>query len=185
MGGIQCGAQVLYRPPGAGRSDDHVAEDLLQDVFLRIHNRLDSLKDEDRLVSWLYQISRNVVTDYYRRRSTLALDANQPDSDVETRAENLNAEAAAWLSRLVVSLPDDYRQAMTMSELKGIPQTEIAQRIGLSTSGAKSRVQRGRKLLKEMLLRCCHFELDGEGNVVDYEMKAGCSLCCDSANCGA
>jgi RNA polymerase sigma-70 factor (ECF subfamily) len=164
--------------------DDHVADDLLQDVFVRIHNNLASVTDEDRLSAWLFRIARNVVTDHYRRQSDITLNQGAPQTDQDTGDENFNEQVGEWLSNLVTHLPDDYREAVTMSELDGVRQTEIAERIGLSASGTKSRVQRGRKLLKEMLLQCCHFEFDRRGNVIDYEANTDCTNCCDSASQG-
>lgn len=166
--------------------DDHVADDLLQDVFIRIHSKLDSVADEDRLVAWLYRIARNVVTDYYRRQSDATLDQGETVTDRDTGDENLNEQVGQWLGNLVIHLPDEYREAIMLSELNGVRQTEIAERIGLSASGTKSRVQRGRKMLKEMLLQCCHFEFDRRGNVIDYQVNADCTECCDSTNqdCG-
>lgn len=155
-------------------------------MFIRIHSKLDSVADEDRLVAWLYRIARNVVTDYYRRQSDATLDQGETVTDRDTGDENLNEQVGQWLGNLVIHLPDEYREAIMLSELNGVRQTEIAERIGLSASGTKSRVQRGRKMLKEMLLQCCHFEFDRRGNVIDYQVNADCTECCDSTNqdCG-
>ena len=75
---------------------------------------------------------------------------------------------------MVESLPDDYRQALLLTEYEGLTQRELAERLGLSVSGAKSRVQRAREKLKEMLLDCCHFEFDRLGRVIDYQPKYAC-----------
>ena len=165
--------------------DEHVADDLLQDVFVRIHDKLDSLAEEDRLAAWLYRIARNVVTDHHRRRSDVTLDEAETPTDHVTD-ENINEQVGHWLANRIAELPEDYREAVTLSELQGVRQTEIAERIGLSASGAKSRVQRGRKMLKDMLLQCCHFEFDQRGNVIDYQAKADCTECRGSADrdCG-
>ena len=168
-------------------NDDHVADDLLQDVFVRIHNKLDSVTDEDRLVAWLYRIARNVVTDHYRRHSDATLDQDEIQTDQNTGDVNINEQVGQWLGNLVTHLPDDYREAVRLSELEGVRQTEIAERIGLSVSGTKSRVQRGRKMLKDMLLQCCHFEFDRRGNVIDYEVNSDCTGCCSTTkgDCGS
>jgi RNA polymerase sigma-70 factor (ECF subfamily) len=162
--------------------DDHVADDLLQDVFVRIHDKLDSLDDDERMAAWLFRIARNVVTDYYRRRSDDTFDEKEVATDQVTRDENINEQVGQWLVNRIAELPEEYREAVTLSELKGVRQTEIAEQVGLSASGAKSRIQRGRKMLKDSLLRCCHFEFDRRGNVIDYQVKADCTTCCDTAN---
>ena len=162
--------------------DDHVADDLLQDVFVRIHDKLDSLDDKERLASWLFRIARNVVTDHYRRRFDVTSEEAEIPTNQFTGDENINEQVGQWLVNRIAELPEDYREAVTLSELKGVRQTEIAERVGLSASGVKSRVQRGRKMLKDSLLQCCHFEFDRRGNVIDYQVRADCTTCCDTAN---
>ena len=164
--------------------DDHVADDLLQDVFVRIHDKLDSLADEDRLAAWLFRIARNTISDHHRRRSHVELGIETASVEC-SEDENLNQQVSGWLSHLVAQLPCDYREAVALSELNGVPQIEVAERIGLSVSGTKSRVQRGRKMLKAMLLQCCHFEFDRGGNVVDYEQKDSCTQCCGPGTCAS
>jgi RNA polymerase sigma-70 factor (ECF subfamily) len=78
---------------------------------------------------------------------------------------------------MIDRLPDPYRQALTLTELEGRTQRELADALGLSLSGAKSRVQRGREQLKELILACCHVEVDRRGGVVDYEPRRECSGC--------
>ena len=95
-----------------------------------------------------------------------------------------NAEVAGWLSGLVGALPDTYREAVALSELEGLPHREVAGRLGLSPSGAKSRVARGRVLLKEALLRCCALEIDRRGNVLGYEPRQAGSCCDEPAGPG-
>jgi len=65
------------------------------------------------------------------------------------------------------SLPEPYRKALVLTELEGLTQQELADKVGISLSGAKSWVQRGRQQLKEMLTECCAFEFDRRGGVID------------------
>ena len=153
--------------------DEAVADDLLQDSFEKIHRGIDSLSDESRLAPWVYTVVRNVVRDYYRRPDrTEALDEiEDPEADEENVENRL---IGGWLIATIGDLPDRYRDAVRMAEIDGLTQTEIAGRLGLSVSGAKSRVQRGREMLRKALGRCCHVEFDRRGNVVDYRSKSGC-----------
>ncbi len=80
---------------------------------------------------------------------------------------------------MVRSLPDGYREAVELAEVEGLPQQEIADRLGLSLSGAKSRIQRGRVMLRDALEACCHFEFDSRGNMMDYEPKPDRKACRD------
>jgi RNA polymerase sigma-70 factor, ECF subfamily len=74
---------------------------------------------------------------------------------------------------MIDRLPARYRTPLRLSELEGLPQQQVARRLGLSLSGVKSRVQRGRRQLKLMLLDCCHIEFDRAGSPMDYHQKAG------------
>ena len=160
--------------------DDNVADDLLQDVFVKIHNKLHTVADADRLAPWLFRIARNSITDYYRSRST---DRFAPDNDLldtDSVDENMNDVVGQWIIDRIDELPDAYREPIALAELQGVTQTAIAEQTGLTVSGAKSRVQRGRRMLKDMLLQCCHFEFDRRGNVIEYQRRTECSDCCDA-----
>lgn len=146
------------------------AEDILQDVFLKVHRRIGTLQDQDRLGPWLYRMTHNTIVDFYRRRKPTPAPLDPPEL-VEEDIPIAERRLAPFLRDLIEELPDRYRQALTLAELEGLTQAEMALRLGLSTSGAKSRVQRGRNMLRDQLLACCHIELDGRGHVVDYESR--------------
>ena len=149
-------------------SDDQVADDLLQETFVRIHQKLGEIDDVERITPWVFQIARNLAIDHYRAKSRTA---TQMADDLAANDEepNLNELVAGWLPRMVSHLPDTYREAVQLYELEGISQQEIANRLQLSLSGAKSRVQRGRDVLKAMLFDCCSFEMDRRGNLIGCE----------------
>jgi RNA polymerase sigma-70 factor (ECF subfamily) len=159
-------------------ADEHLADDLLQEVFLRIHRNLARLRGPERLVAWVYQIARNVVRDHYRRKAAAPVPLDETDVE-ECRDERstLGSQAAAWLGDLIEEIPEPYRQAVKLSEIEGLTQSSIAARLGLSVSGAKSRVQRGRAMLKDVLDQCCTFEFDRRGNVTDCDPKSDRAVC--------
>ena len=165
-------------------SDDATAEDLLQDVFLNIHQHVDTLRDVKKLESWIYQVTRNAIIDYYRStRTTTTLEepeALQMAEDLPD--EDVISELFPSVRAMVTSLPAQDRQALILTEYQGLTQKELAERLGLSLSGAKSRVQRARAKLKQQLLDCCHFELDRRGHVIDYQPR--CACCSAGACCG-
>ncbi len=155
--------------------DEDNAEDILQDVFVKIHTRIHTLRDEEKLQGWIYQIARNAIYDYYRaQRDTLAL----PDSDMfiagETLSDSAIEELLPCIREMVECLPAEYQQALILTEYDGLSQKELAARLGISYSGAKSRVQRAREKLKTMLLDCCHFQFDHSGRVIDYQPRLNC-----------
>jgi RNA polymerase sigma-70 factor (ECF subfamily) len=155
-------------------SDPMAAEDILQEVYLRIHSRLHTLQDESRLQAWLYQIARNAVIDYYRReKPTSELDEAASLAE-DTDEKDATQELAEGLGDLIAGLPEKYRTALVLSELEGVPQHEVARQLGISVSGAKSRVQRARGKLKQALLDCCHLEFDRLGKILDYQPNCCC-----------
>ena len=174
--------------------NDDIAADLLQDTFLRIHQRLDTLDDHDRLAAWVFRIARNVVTDHYRiqRRVQRRVQTRaQPNGHETVQTQplyddapaNRNDDVVGWLPEMIDDLPEPYRDAVRLHEIEGLSQQDVANRLGLSLSGAKSRVQRGREKLRTQLQRCCSFELDRRGNVLDYERRAEgecCNICRDT-----
>lgn len=158
--------------------DGAAADDVLQDVFLKVHVGLNSLKDGTKVKSWLYKIARNAIIDYYRSRKPaegIPEWLPQPEPDP---AEMAAQELSDCLQPMVQLLPEHYREAVILSELRGLTQKEVARAQGISLSGAKSRVQRGRALLKNMLDDCCWLEFDHGGRLSDYERKSGaCNAC--------
>jgi len=165
-------------------ADAETAEDLLQEVFLKIHQRIETLSDVKKLESWMYQITRNSIIDYYRRNKptttleepeVLQLPEELPDDDSVS-------ELFPSIRAMMNSLPELDRQALILTEYRGLTQKELGERLGLSFSGAKSRVQRAREKLKQMLLACCHFELDRRGHVINYQSRCHC---CSEGDCSA
>lgn len=155
-------------------NDPDDVEDVFQDVFLKIHSRIDTLEDHSRLVAWLYQITRNTIIDHYRKRRPLSdLEETKIELD-EDMEEEPAAQLASGLRNFMDCLPEKYRQAVVLTELEGLTQAQLAENLGLSLSGAKSRVQRGRELLRQALLDCCHFEFDRRGNLRDYSSRQDC-----------
>lgn len=149
-------------------ADEAAVEDILQDVFVRIHAKVGTLQDLGKLESWLYQITRNVIIDYYRsRRPTEQLPETLGSSE-EVYEEALVTRLASDVREMVEALPEPYREALVLTSYQGLSQKELAKRLGLSYSGAKSRVQRARERVKDMLMTCCHFEFDRRGTVIDY-----------------
>lgn len=151
------------------------AEDLLQEVFLKVHQRIAGLRDSARLEGWLYQIARNAASDYYRRQRPSAplpedlaamSDPLSPDDNIDLRPA---------IRRMLATLPPKYRDALVLTEFRGENQRDAAAALGVSLPALKSRVRRGRALLREMLDECCRFEFDRRGKVIDaIPRRAGC-----------
>ena len=161
--------------------DESSAEDILQDVFLKIHTHIGSLRESDKLQGWIYHIARNTITDYYRVHK-FTPDLPEVPYVPEDPFDDVVSDLLPYVKKLVDNLPQDYRQALILTEYEGLTQRELAERLGISISGAKSRVQRAREKVKLMLLKCCHFQFDGLGRIIDYEPNCDC---CVNHNCSA
>jgi RNA polymerase sigma-70 factor, ECF subfamily len=148
--------------------DEEVVKDILQDVYIKIHKHISTLKDETRLRAWVYQIARNTIYDYYRMAHTDILPEDIPVISEDEEQDEIAIRLANSVKAMIIFLPEEYREAVWLAEVENIPQKEIAARLGLSVSGAKSRVQRGRKLLKELFLQCCEVQFDRQGKVLTY-----------------
>lgn len=147
------------------------AEDILQDVFVKVHRRVATLEDDANLASWLYRVTHNAIIDHYRRKHPIPTDVD-PVVAVEDDIPIAEQTLAPFLDILIADLPGRYREAIALTELEGITQAEMGRRLGMSPSGAKSRVQRGRAMLRAQLLECCEVELDGRGHVIDFGPRA-------------
>jgi len=166
------------------------AEDITQEVMLRIHRHSADLEHADRLAAWVYRIAANAIADHYRRPARRELPSGQaadvPELEpgpaelgsVEPTPDDLREVLAACLAPLIERLPPIYRQALQLTEFDGISQVEAAARLGLSVSGMKARVQRARHQLRDLLLDCCHVELDRRRAVTDVRSRgAACATC--------
>ena len=152
------------------------ADDLLQEILIKTYQNLNTVQKSERLLSWLFQIARNTLIDYYRKSGVetshqdIVKGAIWKDSEPE-QYEQIRQELTNCIRPFLNQLPEKYREAIEIVDLQGRSQKELAQQLGLSHSAVKSRVQRGRRLLKAKFEECCRCELDMRGNVVDYEVK--------------
>lgn len=157
-------------------------DDVVQEVFLRVVRHLPSLREAERLEAWLYQIARNALRDAVRARRRRDGRAGPLDEDVpaDPPTEDVRAaeaELAPCLAPMVARLAEPYKSAIELTSLQGLTQAAAARHAGVSVSGMKSRVQRARGQLKEMLLRCCEVAVDARGGVADYQHLRGGSGC--------
>jgi RNA polymerase sigma-70 factor, ECF subfamily len=160
------------------------ADDVLQDVLMRMHRGLPSLADEERLAAWMFRIARTAIADHLRQRARhpVAAPSEEPPGEVDEPPDSDEAAriVARSLSLFVSLLPSPYREAITLVELEGRTHKQAAEMLGISVSGMKSRVQRGRAKLRTMLELCCEIAVDARGRVIACEpRKHGAPPDCD------
>ncbi|MBF0277942.1 MAG: RNA polymerase sigma factor SigZ [SAR324 cluster bacterium] len=165
----------LFRFVNRQLGDSSLSDDIVQDIMIKINSKIDTLQSDQKLPGWIYQIARNTLIDYYRsNKPQIELPQNLASPELDP-VQEARREIGECLDPFIKNLPTRYREAITLSEMEGLTQKELASQQNISLSGAKSRVQRGRKLLKEMLMECCHFEMDHRQRLVDFHKKRECA----------
>lgn len=152
-------------------SDPVDAEDILSEVFEKIHRKLGTLKDREKLVPWMFRISRNAITDHYRKKNPVQVDVSEVPVLADEMPDHEKMDLNKCLGVFVGKLPEKYREVVQLSELESLRHAEVAERLGLS-------FLRGREMLKEMFVECCHFEKDGKGKLIgDLSLVEDCPVC--------
>lgn len=171
------------RPFVAHRVPPSEIDDVVQDVLVRMHRGLPDLRDEDRFSAWMFQVARNAIADSARKRVHAPQTGADLDDTPAAPTADDDREAATALtgcvSLFVAQLPSPYREAIMLVELEGKTAKEAAEMVGISVSGMKSRVQRGRAQLRELFERCCEIAVDVRGKPTDYTPRAqpSCKTC--------
>ncbi len=153
--------------------DKCTAEDIVHDVFIKVHMKAGQVRETDKIIGWIYQITRNAVADYFRKN---ARNVESVNIDWESGYHEFNACVAKCLTVLMDTLPEEYRLPLHLTEVEGLSQYEVAERLNISYSGARSRVQRARKMLRDKLNQLYYIKTDSYGNVIVCEDRAPC--CC-------
>lgn len=155
------------------------AEDILQEVFLKIHKNINTLDDKNKLPAWIYSITRNSITDFYRKKGGVKkvpyLDnINYIDESIPDEIRNIKD----CLKSFINNLPEKYRSALELSDIQGLRQKEVADLLEISLPGVKSRIQRGRAMIKEHFIDCCKFKIDNNGKLIGGQWpNENCEAC--------
>ena len=155
--------------------DTDVTEDILQDTFIKVHTKLHSLKDEDKLKPWLFSIARYTILDYFRMNKK---EIPVEDLEIESEPEPKQHSEQDCLRGILKSLPKKYRDPLFLSDIKGLKQQEVANQLQLSLPTVKSQIQRARKQIAQGFMDCCGFKMNEEGHLVgEIQDKADCKVC--------
>jgi len=159
------------------RKDD--ADDLLQEIFIKIHKHIGHLRERAKLSSWIYRIVENTLNDYYRKNGLPETELDEGKEYAGNREqENTMDGITKCLGVFIDRLPEKYREPLVLSDVEGMKQKDIAEKMHLSYSGLKSRVQRGREMIREMFVECCRLSVKKDGTFNrDPEWMEDCTLC--------
>lgn len=155
--------------------DEVVADDLLQETFIKVHTKLDTLKDVDKIKPWLFSIARYTVMDYFRNNN-LSYAMSEEDIAIEdTNSEHTREDC---LHGIIKSLPKKYRDPLVLADIQGLKQAQISEQLHLPLATVKSQIQRARKLIAQGFVDCCDFKINDDGYLVgELQEKENCKIC--------
>ena len=152
--------------------DENDAEDVLQESFLKIIQNIDKINASDNMRAYLFTMVRNTLYDFFKKKSIVLEHQDSHEVFNEEETESLNDSIAqCCIKPLIHQLPQAYKEALLITEFQNISQKGLAQQLNISYSGAKSRVQRAKEKLKNLILQCCNFEYDAYGNFLEQKSK--------------
>lgn len=134
-----------------------VAEDILQDAFVRGVARAEAIRDDDSAVAWFYQVLRNAVVDHHRRGTTAAKTLASFADELGTREpdDELRGAICACVGELAKNLKPEYAEALTRIDVEGLPVKDFATEVGITSNNAAVRVFRAREALRKQVTRSC------------------------------
>jgi RNA polymerase sigma-70 factor, ECF subfamily len=159
------------------------AEDLTQEVFIKVNRGLKDFRGESKLSSWIYRIATNTALDHLRRPSQITAETTSIDTEREDEPVRLGGEVSfidrqlirkemnACIRNVIKQLPQDYRTVIVLGELEEFKNNEIAEILQVSLESVKIRLHRARKQLKKELENLCCFYRD-ERNVLSCDLKS-------------
>lgn len=152
-----------------------IADDILQDTFIKIHTKLHTLNDITKLKPWCFTVARNSILDYWKTTNQTFEIANfEGKTEI---SKNTHTEKDC-LRGILKNLPKKYRNPLFLSDIKGLKQQEVANQLNQSLSTTKSQIQRARKLIAKGFMDCCGFEMNAKGNLVgEIKEKEDCKVC--------
>ena len=157
--------------------DPSDVDDVLQEILLKTFRNLHTLKSEEKIKPWLFQIAKNEIIDHYRRKKRgMTIEAKDLwyDDPVETQAHAFENCVEPFLK----ALPSEAGDLLRAIEIHGVSQKECAERLGISYSTLKSRVQASRKQLRQLFDQFCDIAFAADGSILNYSRKStGCDTC--------
>ena len=160
-------------------SNGATVEDLTQETLLRAFRGRDTLREAARMRAWVFGIAHRIVADYYRKSTVDTAGCGDAPDECVTSGENVREVLIASARCYLETLPRNYRDPVYLAEYEGVPHVDVARRLGLSLSAAKSRVRRGKIMVRELMEARCEFDYDALGNIIGYRLRCDPS-CSDS-----
>lgn len=155
--------------------DESITDDILQDTFIKVHTKLHTLKNEDKLKSWLFSVARYTILDHFKASKSV-LELNDFEAE-DTTINNEHTEKDC-LRGILVNLPKKYREPIFLSDIMGLKQKEVAERLNLPLPTVKSQIQRAKKQIAQGFMDCCGYKMNEDGHLVgEIQDRDDCKVC--------
>lgn len=159
--------------------NEEMANDLSHEVLMKVYNSCCSNIEIKNVKSWMFQIAHNTTIDYLKKQSRFI--ENIPEN-YDYDDHNVFLEADGIVELLIQLLPEKYAVPLELSDIKEFKQKEVAEKLNLSLTATKTRIQRARTLLKEKIIECSNLEQDENRNLISLEIKSNCNLIQETSN---
>jgi RNA polymerase sigma-70 factor (ECF subfamily) len=171
-------SSVLYKYIVYRVKDKHLANDLLQEVFIHFYKNQDKIISKEKIKSWLYTVAKNTIIDYYRKQNNNEIISDTIEYFEEKKEDSFQIEFSNCVNHFMTTISPTYKEVLRLYEYQELSAKEISQQLNISIATVKSKIQRGRKKLKEVLFLCCEFEYDHQGIPIELKPR-----CCKSPKC--
>lgn len=151
--------------------NEEIANDLSHEVLMKVYNSCCSSVNIKNVRSWMFQIAHNTTIDYLKKQNKFT--DNVPEN-YDNDDYDVYQEANEIVKPLMQLLPEKYAIPLQLSEIEELKQKEVAQKLNLSLTATKSRIQRARNLLKEKIIECGNLEKDEKGNLISLGIRSDC-----------
>ena len=152
--------------------NDGLTAEVVQEILLKVHKSCCSDIEIKNLRSWLFQIAHNQTMDFFN-------DSKKEDTNAifETVCNEADVyqDFSFYLEPLISRLPEKYAEPLKMAEIDGFTQQQVADKLCITLSAAKSRIQRARKLLRKKISCCFHVNLCCDSKLTDFKLKNSCT----------
>lgn len=157
----------IYRYIRYKITDKHLAEDLTQEVFIKAGKSIDSLKEGEKIQSWLYSIATNTIFDHFRKKN-LPFIAEYDLAVDNTDEQSVLNELTCCLNEYIGQLKPIEKEILQAIYIKEYTIKEYSEYSNINLSTVKSHARRAKQSLKKLFDNCCNFEINTHGEIVDF-----------------
>ncbi len=147
----------------------NAANDIFQNTFLKIHTNLSSLKDEEKVRAWVFQIARNEIFNYFNKETAYSDEIESSQDIILQQYQHI-----CCFDKFIHELPETYKEVIELVYIKGQKQKEVAITLSISLENVKARIRRAKEILKKRFNECCKYEFDKNGHLTG---ESNCSIC--------